>query len=350
MKDHLDEYLMMLKVEMNAANKTYKAYKSDIIRYLDYIKDNEGLNSISQIRQENIRGFVRLLSELCLAPSSIARMISSVRSYHQFLSKEKILNNNPSLSIFTPKQKKKIPVILSPEEINKLFDTIPKDSILNHRDHLIIEILYSCGLRVTELCDLEITQPYIKPTLDLDEEISFFDENNQINSIKVSDAKILSKNHPAKIAYERELINKPGLLKVQGKGNKERIVPIGSKARSKLESYINTSRKKLIEKSEKNSVVFLSRNGNPLTRAMINKIINKWINISGINKKVTPHTFRHSFATHLIEGGADIRFVQHMLGHSDISTTQIYTHLDKSTLKEEYKEFHPRANYKNSLV
>ena len=350
METHLDEYLMMLKVEMNAANKTYKAYKSDINRYLDFIKNIEGLKSISKIRQENIRGFVRLLSELCLAPSSIARMISSVRSYHQFLSKEKILNNNPSLSIFTPKQKKKLPIILSPEEINKLFETIPKDSILNHRDHLIIEILYSCGLRVTELCDLEITQPYFKPTINLDEDISFLDKNSKMINIKASDAKLLLSDDPARIAFENELNNRPGLLKVQGKGNKERIVPIGSKARRKLESYINTSRKKLIEKNEKHSAIFLSRNGNPLTRAMINKIINKWVTISGIHKKITPHTFRHSFATHLIEGGADIRFVQHMLGHSDISTTQIYTHLDKSTLKEEYKEFHPRANYKNSIV
>jgi len=232
------------------------------------------------------------------------------------------------------------------------------------RDELVIEATSRTAFRQNNWVmippyNLPATNPRVNIELgnskdyllfNLDEDISFLDKNSKMINIKASDAKHLLSDDPARIAFENELNNRPGLLKVQGKGNKERIVPIGSKARRKLESYINTSRKKLVEKNEKHSAIFLSRNGNPLTRAMINKIINKWVTISGIHKKITPHTFRHSFATHLIEGGADIRFVQHMLGHSDISTTQIYTHLDKSTLKEEYKEFHPRANYKNSIV
>jgi integrase/recombinase XerD len=345
MIDHLQDYLTMLRVEINVSPRTIEAYEADIRRYLEYINESEGISSLKDIKQGHIRGYVRLLSEILLAPSSISRMIASVRSYHQFLSKEKILNNNPSLSIHTPRLKKKLPTVLTSEEIEKIISIIPVDTALGIRDHAIVEILYSCGLRVTELCEIEVIQPYIDPTIDDQEEITYHNENGTIVKIKTGEAKELSKKNPARIAYEKELQSRPGLIKVKGKGSKERLVPIGARSRRIWYQFEKIYRKKLL-KGKTAKELFISRNGRGLTRAMVNKIINKWTKTAGIIKKVSPHTFRHSFATHLIEGGADIRFVQHMLGHADISTTQIYTQLDTTTLREEYNIFHPRSKLK----
>ena len=338
MIDHLQDYLTMLRVEINVSPKTVDAYESDVRRYLSYINEIEGLNTLYDIKQRHLIGYVRLLSDILLAPSSIARMIASVRSYHQFLSREKILKENPSLSIKTPKLKKKLPTVLSPEEIGKIISLIPKDSALDFRDYAIVEILYSCGLRVTELCELDVAQPYLNPTIEDNEVITYENENSELVKVLAGEAKNLSQIHLARIAYEKELQNRPGLIKVKGKGSKERLVPIGASSRKIWYKFEDKYRKKLL-KSRAAKELFISRNGRALTRAMVNKIINKWCKASGIIKKVTPHTFRHSFATHLIEGGADIRFVQDMLGHADISTTQIYTHLDKTTIREKYNEF-----------
>ena len=345
MIDHLQDYLTMLRVEINVSPKTIEAYESDVRRYLKYINESEGINSLKDIKQGHIRGYVRLLSDMLLAPSSISRMIASVRSFHQFLSREKILKENPSLSINTPKLKKNLPTILTPEEIEKIISIIPTDTPLNIRDHAIIEILYSCGLRVTEICELKTSQPYLKPTMPDDEIIEYKDGNNNLIKIKAGKAKNFPENHPDRIAYEKELEKKPGLILVKGKGSNERLVPIGARSRIIWYKFQNKYRKELL-KGNATQELFVSRNGRALTRAMVNKIINKWSKAAGITKKVTPHTFRHSFATHLIEGGADIRFVQHMLGHADISTTQIYTHLDRTTIREEYNEFHPRPKLK----
>jgi len=344
MTNHLKEYITMLRVEEYVSPKTIEAYKSDIERYLNYIHDNEGVSSIKNVKQGHIRGYVRTLSDMLLAPSSISRMIASVRSFHRFLCTEKILTENPSLSINTPRQKKKLPTILSQNEIEEIISIIPMGSAIDIRDNAIIEILYSCGLRVTELCELTITQPYIEPTLD-DNEILSYSEKGKLVEIKVKEAKILPEDHSSKVAYNNEIQNRPGLIKVMGKGSKERLVPIGSRSRNIWYEFENKYRKDLL-KGNSTQELFISRNGRALTRAMVNKIINKWSRKSGLTKKISPHTFRHSFATHLIEGGADIRFVQHMLGHADISTTQIYTHLDRTTIKNEYNQFHPRSNFK----
>ena len=343
MTDHLQDYLIMLRVEINVSPKTIEAYESDVRRYLKYIKESEGINSLKDIKQRHIRSYVRLLSDMLLAASSISRMIASVRSYHQFLSREKILKENPSLSINTPRLKKKLPTLLSFHEIEKIISIITTDTALNNRDHAIVQILYSCGLRVTELCELEVVQPYLEPTIDDKEIITYKDENGCESEIKAGEAIKFPESHPPRIAYEEELQSRPGLIKVKGKGSKERLVPISASSRKIWYQFEYNYRKELL-KDRTTKELFISRNGRALTRAMVNKIINKWTKIAGITKKVTPHTFRHSFATHLVERGADIRFVQHMLGHADISTTQIYTHLDTTTLREEYKQFHPRAN------
>ena len=188
---------------------------------------------------------------------------------------------------------------------------------------------------------MSVLQPMIEPVIDDDMDLEYEDLDG-LGFIKVSLAKKMHEKHPARIKYEQELIKMPGLIKVLGKGNKERLVPIGSKSRFIWNTFMIKFRGKLLN-DKKNENLFISRNGNPLTRAMVNKIVNKWSLKSRVRKKISPHTFRHSFATHLIEGGADIRFVQHMLGHSDITTTQIYTHLDKTTLKNEYDYYHPRS-------
>ncbi len=291
----------MLRVELNVSTKTIEAYSSDIKRYLSFLADKESVSSLESINQGHIRNYVKKLSDLHLAPASIARMVTSVRSYHQFLSKEKILNDNPSLLIDTPKLSKKLPVVLTTDEIENIMSVIPRDDALNFRDYAIIELLYSCGLRVSELCDLSVLQPMIEPMIDDDMELEYEDLDG-LRKIKAGLAKKMHKDSPERKAYEKEKEKIPGIIKVLGKGKKERLVPI-----------------------------------------MVNKIVNKWSLKSRVRKKISPHTFRHSFATHLIEGGADIRFVQHMLGHSDITTTQIYTHLDKTTLKNEYDHYHPRA-------
>tara|TARA_A100001011_G_scaffold271350_1_gene280564 strand:- start:240 stop:860 length:621 start_codon:yes stop_codon:yes gene_type:complete len=206
------------------------------------------------------------------------------------------MNDNPTLILSGPKSPKKLPSVLSENEISSIINCIEETSQFGKRDKAIIEMLYSCGLRVSELCELDLSN-------------LFLDDD---------------------------------LIRIFGKGMKERLLPIGKRAKTYLNNYLIHVRPSF-KKKDQFSNVFLSRNGKPLTRAMINKIINKWSSLSGISKTVSPHTLRHSFATHLLEGGADLRFVQALLGHSDITTTQIYTHLDKEHLKEVYKTHHPRS-------
>ena len=328
----------MLRVGINSSPKTIEAYDSDIKRYLSYIHDSEGLKSVDDIRPSNIRNYINSLSKMLLAPSTISRNIASVRSYHKFLKLENIVKENPSLLITAPKQKKKLPTVLSVDEINQIITTIPRDTAINFRDYVIINILYACGLRVTELCELRFSQPYLDPVIKDDQKIKYKDEKGNLSEINAGGAKKLPATHLANIAYKMKLEKAPGIINVKGKGRKERFVPINSSSRKTWYIYERKFRKDLLK--EKNTKeLFISRNGRSLTRAMVNKIINKWSKNAGITKKVSPHTFRHTFATHLIEGGADIRFVQHMLGHADISTTQIYTQLDQTTLKEKYDEF-----------
>ena len=339
----------MLRVEINSSPKTIEAYDSDIRKYLIYLRDSKGIKSLDDIRPSNIRGYINALSEMLLSPSTISRNIASIKSYHRFLKVENILEENPSLSIVTPRQKKKLPIVLNVEEIDKIIRSIPNDTAIHVRDYAMINILYACGLRVTELCELGIVQPYLDPIIKDDEIIRYKDEKGILTEIKAGSAKNYSGNHNAKIAYEKELNARPGLINIKGKGRKERFVPINSKSRNIWYRFENKYRSKLL-KNKNTKELFISRNGMTLTRAMVNNIIKKWSKISGITKKVTPHTFRHSFATHLIEGGADIRFVQHMLGHADISTTQIYTQLDSYTLREKYDEFGDAIFNKNRFI
>ena len=285
----------MLKVEKNLSKETIIAYESDNMKYLGFLKKTM-ITDLKDVKQKNISQYIHSLYDKNYSTSTIARMFSSIRSFHQFLYSEDILDENPASTILNPKVSKKLPEILEETEISLIINSVHESSPFFFRDRAIIETLYSCGLRVSELCEFSISN-------------MFLDDD---------------------------------LIKIFGKGSKERLIPISQRAKNFINKYIIHNRPKLL-KGKSIDYLFLSRNGKILTRSMINKILKKYADLARVTKKVSPHTLRHSFATHLLDGGADLRFVQALLGHSDISTTQIYTHLDKHLLKEVYKTHHPRS-------
>jgi len=296
MKTFLEDYITILRVEKNLSPNSIEAYKRDLTRYIDFLQEEKDINNLEEISPKHIRGFIRVPNDAHLAPASITRSFSSIRSYHSFLSGENLVQQNPSQLLDAPKPSRKLPVVLAVEEVNKILGVIDTAKPLGRRDLAILEVLYSAGVRVSELCDLRM----IDLVLDSD------------------------------------------MIRVTGKGKKERFAPIGPRAQECINNYLKFDRPTLSKKDKNLGKIFLSRNGRPLTRMTVNIILKKWAQVSGLKKKVSPHTFRHSFATHLLEGGADLRVVQEMLGHVDISTTQIYYDMDREHLKEVHRSFHPR--------
>ena len=296
MKTFLEDYITILRVEKNLSPNSIEAYKRDLTRYIDFLQEEKDINNLEEISPKHIRGFIRVLNDAHLAPASITRSFSSIRSYHSFLSGENLVQQNPSQLLDAPKPSRKLPVVLAVEEVNKILGVIDTAKPLGRRDLAILEVLYSAGVRVSELCDLRM----IDLVLDSD------------------------------------------MIRVTGKGKKARFAPIGPRAQECINNYLKFDRPTLSKKDKNLGKIFLSRNGRPLTRMTVNIILKKWALVSCLKKKVSPHTFRHSFATHLLEGGADLRVVQEMLGHVDISTTQIYYDMDREHLKEVHRSFHPR--------
>jgi len=296
METYLKDYLTMLRVERNLAVNSLDAYSRDLKRYLTYLHDETGIKTMQRIRPKHIRGFIRCLNDAHLAPASVSRVFSAIRSYHNFLTSEKLVLDNPTQLLEAPRLPRKLPEVLTVEEVDTIIAAIDRDHPMSLRDLAIIECLYSAGLRVTELCDLKLTS----------------------------------------LLFETEMV------RIIGKGSKERFVPLGAPALKMLNEYLKYLRPGLSRKGKNTGYLFLSRNGRQLTRMAVWNILKRWSGAAGITKQISPHTLRHSFATHLLEGGADLRAVQEMLGHADISTTQIYTHLDKAYLKEVHRTFHPR--------
>ena len=296
MVQYIQEYMTMLKVERTLAKNTLESYQRDLNQYHSFLKDDLKIKSIRNVTLGHIRTYVRHLSDKSMAANSVKRAISTIRTYHNFLLAEGKMKDNPAQLLDTPKIPQKLPNILTIEEIDTILNIIPNDKPMAVRDLAIFEMMYSCGLRVTELCDIKTTD----------------------------------------ILWDSDII------RVNGKGNKQRFVPFGPIARDNLKNYLNHKRPSLANKNHNVVELFLSQNGRKLTRMMIWILLKKWTDTSNLQKKVSPHTLRHSFATHLLEGGADLRSVQEMLGHADISTTQVYTHLDKEHLKEVHRTFHPR--------
>ena len=293
---HLKNYLYYCQLEKGLSENTIASYKNDIDKFVTFLSDN-GIESFKNIDLKIFESFFNELYEIGLSNSTRTRYLSSIREFFKYLSYKSIIDKNQTERIDLPKAKRSIPEVLTVFEVDKILSSIDIYTYLGKRDIAMISTLYSSGLRVSELLSLK----------------------------------------------ERDIYFSEGIIRIFGKGSKERLVPIGSEALRNLNIYINEARSSLIKKNSESEFLFLNSRGNPLSRMGLWKIIDKYVKYANINKDVHPHTFRHSFATHLLEGGADLRAVQEMLGHSDISTTQIYTHIDKEFIKEVYRNFHPRS-------
>jgi integrase/recombinase XerD len=296
MHDFLREYLAFLKLEKNLSDNTVNSYKNDISAFLNFAEENK-IKDLSDIKYEHFFSFFKLLSKLGLTGKTAARYYSSLKSFFNYLLQNSYIKSNPIEKLETPKLEKKLPQVLTINEVDKILSQPKTDDKLGLRDRAILELFYACGIRVSELIDLKISS-------------LFFDEE---------------------------------IIRVFGKGSKERLVPIGRSAIKWINEYLTKSRPLLEKKTKSNNFVFLNNHGGRLTRMGVWKIIDRYAKEANINKEVHPHTFRHSFATHLLEGGANLRAVQEMLGHADISTTQIYTHIDREFIKQEHKQYHPRG-------
>ncbi|HEX3532669.1 MAG TPA: site-specific tyrosine recombinase XerD [Gemmatimonadaceae bacterium] len=292
---YVERFDDFLALEQGASLQTSKAYKLDIARFVTYMSV-KGASSASEVGTRVLREYVYHLKDLGLAPASIRRNISAVRSYFKFLLGEGLVVRDPSERVETPKKWRTLPEVLGIAEIEKLLAAPSLDEPLAFRDRAMLELAYGAGLRVSEWISLGV----------------------------------------------RDVMLKDHLIRVFGKGAKERLVPIGRKAIGATAIYLRELRPSL-EKGEGKGVLFLNARGQPLSRMGAWKILRKYVRQAGITKPVSPHTLRHSFATHLLEGGADLRAVQEMLGHVDISTTQIYTHIDREYLRSVHKQFHPRS-------
>ena len=296
MNNYLNQYLNYLRFEKNLADNSIDAYRTDLDRYLAYLRA-QNIVRPENIKDRHIRRLIQVLSELGLTSASLARNLSSIRSFHKFLPSEDVLKTDPTEHVEGPKLRRHLPSVLTFDEINRIFEAIPGNSSIGLRDRAMLELLYASGLRISELLNLPV----------------------------------------------REIYFKEGFVRVIGKGSKERLVPAAARALDLVSQYLDQARPVLDRFRRSNGLTFLNARGTGLSRMGFWKILKQYVTDAGIKKQVHPHTFRHSFATHLLEGGADLRAVQEMLGHADISTTQIYTHLDRSYLKQVYLDFHPRA-------
>ncbi len=294
MFEFLEEYLTLLKYEKNLSENTLVSYKIDISKLL-FFAEEKGITDVANISASIISEYFALIRKNGAKNSTSSRNLSSVKGFFKFLESQSYIPKNPTVLFEGMRMERNLPDILSFEEVELILSQPNSEDKFESRDKAILEIMYSSGLRVSEVC-----------------------------SIKIGD-----------IFFSEEII------RIMGKGSKERIVPIGSSALNWINNYLKIGRPFLEKSGRKNSLLFLSGRGTKISRMAIWNIVKKYTLQAKIEKEVHPHTFRHSFATHLLERGADLRAVQEMLGHSDISTTQIYTHIDQEFIKQEYFSYHP---------
>ncbi|MDR2727834.1 MAG: site-specific tyrosine recombinase XerD [Chitinispirillales bacterium] len=291
----LESYMAYLQLEKTLSANTAVSYRYDLQRLAGFLKQNDSLD-LQKVTPAILSSYVMTLYDIGFAATSIQRNISSMKSFFAFVAAEGDITADPTELLESPKASRTLPSVLSIEEIDSMIKAVDLQKRNGMRDRAIIETLYATGMRVSELCNFTIEQ----------------------------------------------LLEKDGLVRVFGKGSKERIVPIGESALYWIAQYIDKERF-CLAKPHSGSTMFLNFRGKPFSRMGIWKLLRHYALLGGVEKKISPHTFRHSFATHLLEGGADIRTVQEMLGHSNIVTTEIYTHVDREYLKEIHRSFHPRC-------
>jgi len=293
----LKEFENYMQLERSLSKNTVAAYSHDVLKLKQFLDISNPKDDPLKVNVTDLHNFIEYINELGMANYTQARIISGLKAFFKYLTFEDLLGENPAEQLEAPKLGRKLPDTLSFPEIEQVLNAVDLSSANGTRDKCMLEVLYSSGLRVSELINLRISNTY-------------FDI---------------------------------GFIRVVGKGSKERLVPIGRSAQKLLKIYLNEIRVHVNVKPDSRDIVFLNRFGSGLSRISVFTMVKKQVALAGIQKKVSPHTFRHSFATHLIEGGADLRAVQEMLGHESITTTEIYTHLDRDFLSQTLKDFHPRG-------
>lgn len=296
-QEALEEYIIYLKIERGLSANTVTSYKRDIEKYLTFLMEKK-ITQLDEVSRFEILDFLQTLRQSGAADNSIIRMVSSLRKFHQYVKRESIVSDDPMQLIDTPKKASTLPKAISPQAVEQLLEAPDTTTPLGVRDRTILELMYATGLRISELVNLKLSDMHLTM----------------------------------------------GFIQTMGKGEKERIIPLGEIASQWLDHYLDGARVYLQDQSpETSEYVFLNSRGKGLSRQGVWKKVKQLALEAGIDQNVTPHTLRHSFATHLLENGADLRMVQELLGHADISTTQIYTHITKTRLKQVYSDYHPRA-------
>ena len=295
-QNYLKDFFIYLRMERNLSENTISAYSIALKRYIAFLTDR-GIKKADEVTYDVVEGMFTELSSLGLSARSVAQNLSALKAFHRFLEDEDISKKDPTQNFQTPRMSKKLPQVLEYSEIKSILNSVDSSSLIGIRDRTMFEVLYGAGLRVSELINLIIGN----------------------------------------------IFKEEGIIRVIGKRSKERIIPLGEEAFRWIGLWLSDARPQIAKMGSSGDYLFLNARGKNMTRDGFFKLFKKQIEKAGIEKEVSPHTFRHSFATHLLEGGADLRSVQEMLGHVSISTTQIYTHLDREYLKEVHKSFHPRG-------
>ena len=292
----IKHYADHLRLELSLSDNSVEAYQHDVSLFLQYLEAEKGTTDLDSIDMQTVENFFAYLYDMSIGAKSQARILSGLKSFYRYLLEEEIVDKDPTELISSPTLGRHLPEVLSYEEIQKMIDSIDLSDPLGHRNKAMIEVMYGCGLRVSELINLQISN----------------------------------------------IFRDDGFIRVIGKGDKERLIPIGDGSLKILFNYIDGARKHIKIKPKFTDTVFLNRRGGGLTRQMVFLIVKELAEANNITKTISPHTFRHSFATHLIEGGANLIAVQQMLGHASISTTEIYTHISDELLRDTLISYHPR--------